>query len=95
VLFEETTKTLFCGDLFSQVGDGPALATTDIVEQAIAAESMFKATALTKSTAPTIRKLATLEPRTLAVMHGSSTQSRCAESLNHLADAYDAMLAGA
>lgn len=95
VLFEETTKTLFCGDLFSHVGDGPALATTDIVEQAIAAESMFKATALTKSTAPTIRRLATLEPRTLAVMHGSSTQSRCAESLSHLADAYDAMLAGA
>ena len=26
VLFEETTKTLFCGDLFAHTGDGPALA---------------------------------------------------------------------
>lgn len=93
VLFEETTKTLFCGDLLSHVGDGPALATDDVVEKAIAAEAVFHATALTKATAPTIRRLAALEPRTLAIMHGSSTQTRCSEALVQMADAYDVMLA--
>jgi len=45
----------------------------------------------TSVTAMTIRRLATLEPRTLALMHGSSTQTRCRESLERLADAYDLM----
>ncbi|HXV01471.1 MAG TPA: MBL fold metallo-hydrolase, partial [Caulobacteraceae bacterium] len=31
VMFEETTATLFCGDLFTQVGDGPAITAEDIV----------------------------------------------------------------
>ncbi|MEO8902936.1 MAG: MBL fold metallo-hydrolase [Polyangiaceae bacterium] len=93
VLFEETTKTLFCGDLFTHVGDGPALTTEDIVQPALAAEQMFHATALSPVTAPTIRRLATLEPRTLALMHGSSTQTRCSESLLRLADEYERMLA--
>lgn len=93
VLFEETTGTLFCGDLFTHTGDGPALTTSDLVEPALAAEAMFQATALSPVTGPTIRRLAALAPRTLAVMHGSSTATRCTESLNHLADAYDAKLA--
>ena len=38
VLFEETTKTLFCGDLFTHTGDGPALTDSDIVGPALAAE---------------------------------------------------------
>ena len=50
VLFEETTGTLFCGDLFTQVGDGPALTTDDIVEGAAMAEDMFGATCLTPQT---------------------------------------------
>ena len=31
VIYEEVTGTLLCGDLFTQVGDGPALTTGDIV----------------------------------------------------------------
>jgi len=92
VLFEEATKTLFCGDLFTHCGNGPALTTDDIVGPALAAEEIFHATALSSATAPTIRRLAALEPRTLAVMHGSSTQVRCSESLLRLADEYDAKL---
>jgi flavorubredoxin len=34
VLFEETTQTLFCGDLFTHVGNGPATTEEDIVEPA-------------------------------------------------------------
>ena len=92
LLLEESTGTLFCGDLFTHAGDGPALTTSDIVEPAIEAEDLFLATALTPATGKTIRSLAALAPKTLALMHGSSTQTRCAESLLHLADAYDERL---
>jgi flavorubredoxin len=92
LLFEETTGTLFCGDLFAHTGNGPALTSDDIVAPALAAEAMFQATALCASTAPTIRRLAALEPNTLALMHGSSTNVRCSDSLLRLADAYESML---
>ena len=95
VLFEETSKTLFCGDLFTRAGDGPAVTTDDIVAPALAAEEMFHATALSSLTAPTIRRLATLEPRTLALMHGSSSQTGCSDSLERLASAYEAKLRSA
>jgi flavorubredoxin len=95
VLFEKTTGTLFCGDLFTAAGDGPALTTDDIVEPALMAEEIFAATALTPVTAPTIRRLADLEPQTLALMHGSSTQTRCKDALLRLADAYADRLARA
>jgi flavorubredoxin len=93
VLFEETTGTLFCGDLFTHAGDGPAITDTDIVGPALAAEELFHATALSPVTGQTIRRLAALEPRTLALMHGSSTRSQCRESLAQLADAYDQLTA--
>src|SRR5689334_16877070 len=38
VLFEEASGTLLCGDLFTQLGNGGALVTGDIVGPAIAAE---------------------------------------------------------
>jgi len=41
VLYEETTRTLLCGDLFTQLGDGPALTESDVVGPAIAAEDIF------------------------------------------------------
>jgi flavorubredoxin len=46
VLYEETTGTLFCGDLLSQVGDGPALTGDDVVGAAVATEDMFGASCL-------------------------------------------------
>ncbi|MGH8327070.1 MAG: MBL fold metallo-hydrolase, partial [Steroidobacteraceae bacterium] len=91
VLFEETTKTLFCGDLFTHAGDGPPLTDADIVGPALAAEKLFHATALSALTARTIRQLVALEPQVLALMHGSSTRVRCGESLLGLADAYELM----
>jgi flavorubredoxin len=94
VLFEETTGTLLCGDLFTHTGDGPPLTDQDIVGPAIEAEKMFRATSIGPETARTIRKLAALEPQMLAVMHGSSTRTRCGESLLQLADAYEAMVRG-
>jgi flavorubredoxin len=92
VLFEESTKTLLCGDLFTHTGDGPAITDGDIVGPALAAEELFHATALTVVTAATIRSLAALQPQLLALMHGSSTRTRCAEALVKLADAYELMV---
>ncbi len=92
VLFEETTHTLFCGDLFTHTGDGPALTEGDIVGPALAAEEIFHATGLAPATTATLRRLAALEAQMLALMHGSSTGTRCSESLLSLADAYDSMI---
>lgn len=90
VMFDETTGTLFCGDLFTQTGAGPAIVhDTDIVTPAIEAEDIFGATALTPHTAPTIRSLADLEPRTLALMHGPASAGDGARALRDLADAYE------
>lgn len=95
VLFEEATRTLLGGDLFTHVGNGPALVETDIVGPAIAAEDVFHATALTPSTAPSIRKLATLKPATLALMHGSSYRGNGGKALHALADYYEQRLRAA
>lgn len=85
LIFEETTKTLFTGDLFTQVGDGPALTDDSIVAAAIAAEKAFHATALTPATAPTIRSLKSLGAARLAVMHGTCFEGDCSAELEALA----------
>lgn len=95
LIFEETTKTLFTGDLFTQLGDGPALSEADIAGASIAAEEAFHAMALTPETGPTIRSLAKLEPSRLAVMHGSCFVGDCASQLEALADYADDALAAA
>jgi hypothetical protein len=89
LMFEEVTGTLLTGDLFTVAGDGPALTRDNIVEAAARTEEMFKASALTPQLAPTIRRLAALQPKTLAVMHGSCFAGDCAGQLNGLADYYE------
>lgn len=89
VLFEESTKTLLCGDLFTQVGDGAALTSSDIVAPAIAAEDMFNYSSLHPSMGGTIRQLAALSPRTLALMHGPSFDGDGSAALCALAGDYE------
>src|SRR4051812_7298840 len=88
VLYEESTGTLLCGDLFTQLGDGPALTHSDIVGPAIAAEDMFQSSSLNPQMGATIRRLAGLAPRTLALMHGPSFAGDGAAALRALADDY-------
>lgn len=95
VMFEETTETLLCGDLFTRVGDGPAITEADIVEQSIATERLLRATSLCPTTGATIRKLATLKPKTLATMHGTSLSGDGAAALSALGDHYDMLLRAA
>jgi flavorubredoxin len=92
VLFEETSGTLLCGDLFTQTGNGPALTESDIVAPSLAGEDLFQYTSLGPSTAPAIRRLAELAPRKLAVMHGSSFVGDAAAALRSLAGEYDRRL---
>jgi flavorubredoxin len=89
VLYEETTGTLLSGDLFTQIGDGPALTERDIVGPAIATEDLFRFSSLNPGMGPTIRKLATLAPRTIALMHGPSFAGEGAAALRGLAGDYD------
>ncbi len=94
VLYEEQTRTLMCGDLFTQLGDGAALTEGDIVGPAIAAEDLFKYSSLNPAMGTTIRSLSGLAPRTLALMHGPSFVGDGAAALRALADDYDRRVSG-
>ena len=95
VLYEETTGTLLCGDLFSQIGAGPAVTTDDVVEPAMAAELMFHASCLAPTTTRTLRQLGDLSPTTLAIMHGRSFRGDGKAALNDLAKGYEKLIADA
>jgi flavorubredoxin len=89
LLFEETTRTLFCGDLFTQSGNTDAITQSDIVGPAFQTEDLYLATVLHSATGPTIRKLADFNPATLALMHGPAFQGNANQSLLDLADGYE------
>jgi flavorubredoxin len=81
VLFEETNSTLLCSDLFHQNGDVEPLTESDVVERSRAAMSEFQESQagvlanympFTPQTDRILQQLATLKPKTLAIMHGSS-----------------------
>lgn len=72
-LMETTTKTLLCGDLFTQSGDQtPALTTSDILEPSEAFRAPMDYFAHAPQTRATIHRLADEKPTTLACMHGSA-----------------------
>jgi flavorubredoxin len=89
VLYEETTNTLLCGDLFTHLGNGPALTGADIIEPAMDTEAMFRSSSLAPDTAAVMRRLGDLAPTTLGLMHGSSFAGDGAKALNDLAAAYE------
>ena len=89
VMLEEGSGTLLCGDLFTQLGDGPALTEGDVVGPAIAAEDLFGYSSLNPGMGGTIRRLADLSPHTLALRHGPSFAGDGAAALRARADDYD------
>ena len=89
VMLEEGSGTLLCGDLFTQLGDGPALIEGDVVGPAIAAEDLFRYSSLSPGMGATIRGLAGLAPKALALMHGPAFAGDGAAALQTLADDYD------
>jgi flavorubredoxin len=78
LFFEETDRTLLCSDLFFHPGDPEPLTESDIVtparESMIAgiASPLAKEMPYTPYTEETLKRLAALQPRTLALMHGST-----------------------
>jgi flavorubredoxin len=72
-LFERTTATLFCGDLFTQGGDRhPPVTEADILAPSEAMRASLDYFSHTTHTPALIAKLAATAPRTLACMHGAS-----------------------
>lgn len=87
-LFEAVTATLFCGDLFTQPGEGSeALTQTDILGPSEAFRQEMDYYSHGGETGSTLARLAALRPRTLACMHGSAWQGDGAQLLGKLADA--------
>jgi len=89
VLFEETTGTLLCGDLFTQLGDRGPITGDDIVGPAMDAEALFRSTSLAPDTTAVMRKLGDLDPTTLALMHGPTFSGDGRQALFDLASAYE------
>ena len=88
VLFEQTTGTLLCGDLFGQLGTGAALTSASLVDRALAAEDVLASAPAGDAVPDALDHLAGLGPRTLATMHGTSFEGDGAEALTTLAAAW-------
>ncbi len=90
VLYDSTTSTLFCGDLFTRFGPFEPSTTGDIVGPAVEAEDMAPGSlSLHPTSAATIRRLASLDIDTLALMHGPAFTGDCHRALLDLAGDFD------
>ncbi len=95
LIYEESTGTLFTSDIFTHGGEGPALTENDILSPALALEKALPFTAASPDTVATLRKLAALNPRKLALMHGSSFSGDGRVPLEALASHYEDKLRAA
>jgi flavorubredoxin len=100
MLFEETDRTLFCSDLLQQNGERPPLGGAELLDlsrrSVIAYQQGPFAHYLpyTHLTAPIMERLAALEPRTLATMHGSVFRGDGAATLRALCGLYAEVFGG-
>ncbi|MBT9540164.1 MBL fold metallo-hydrolase [Thiobacillus sp.] len=87
LLSEERTRTLFCGDLFTQGGAQlPALTEADILGPSEAFRANMDYFSHTKYAGEMLERLAATAPETLACMHGSAWRGDGAQLLRALAD---------
>jgi flavorubredoxin len=85
-LFETTTQTLFCGDLFTQGGhEHEPLTSADILEPSEAMRGGLDYFSQTRRVRELTEKLAATSPRILACMHGAAWQGDGAALLRQLA----------
>ena len=85
-LFDKTTKTLFCGDLFTQGGhEHEPLVSDDILESSEALRAGLDYFSQTRLVHELAEKLAATSPRVLACMHGSAWEGDGAALLRQLA----------
>jgi len=87
MVFEETTRTLLCGDLFTQPGhDNPPTTESDILESSEAFRLQMDYFAHSPDTRNHLSRLSALHPTTLACMHGSAWRGDGGRMLMQLAD---------
>ena len=90
LLFEETQSTLLCSDLFHQNGDVEPVTHSDVLERCRQVLVEYQQGTLanympyTTLTEPTLHRLAALQPKTLATMHGSAFVGDGARALRDL-----------
>jgi len=85
-LFETTTKTLFCGDLFTQGGhEHEPLTTNDILDASEEMRGKMDYFSQTRRVHELTEKLAITSPRVLACMHGAAWEGDGAGLLRKLA----------
>jgi flavorubredoxin len=85
VLFETTSKTLFCGDLFTQGGmNNQPVTDSEILTRSEQFRAPMDYFAHARNTSTVLEKLAALEPRLLAPQHGSSYRGDGAALLREL-----------
>jgi flavorubredoxin len=89
-LFESQTRTLLCGDLFTQPGhQTPALTRADILGPSEAMRAQLDGFAHGRDQNKLLERLASLEPGTLACMHGSAWEGDGAALLREQARVLD------
>lgn len=90
LMFDQTTRTLMCGDLFTQGGKGErALLESDILGPSEAFRDAMDYYAHAPDTRAMLERLAQSAPHTLACMHGSAWRGDGAALLRALADAVE------
>jgi hypothetical protein len=100
LFFEETERILLCSDLLYHPGDPEPLTSGDVLARARDAIGQNLSGPLandmpyTPYTDATLRRLAGLQPKTLALMHGSSYQGDGGAALGGLADVLRESLGG-
>jgi hypothetical protein len=88
LMMDVTTRTFFCGDLFTQGGTGEvALTESDILGPSEAFRKPMDYFAHAPQTASILERLAKERPTTLAVMHGSAWRGDGARLLRALSAA--------
>lgn len=86
-LFEQKTRTLLCGDLFTQGGDtNPPITSADILGPSEGFRKQMDYYAHARNSTALFDKLAATKPATLACMHGSSWQGDGAKLLTALSE---------
>jgi flavorubredoxin len=85
LMLETSTRTFFCGDLFTQGGTGEvALTQSDILGPSESFRAPMDYYAHAPQTAAILERLAREQPTTLAVMHGSAWRGDGARLLREL-----------
>jgi flavorubredoxin len=86
-LMDESTRTLLCGDLFTQGGsDLPPITESDILGPSEAFRQTMDYFSHTTRARAMLERLAAADPTTLACMHGSAWRGDGAKLLRALAD---------